>query len=117
MYINLVGTYLILTITCLAGIIAYGVYYQCDVIASNRIVKGEELLPRLVMDLLSEYPGLPGLFVAAVYSAALSTISSGLNSLATVCLKDFIQPFYKTHPMSEQRATHISKILGTINIK
>jgi Na+/pantothenate symporter len=39
------------------------------------------------MDLLGDYNGLPGLFVACVYSAALSTISSGLNSLAAVCLK------------------------------
>ena len=64
------------------------------------------------MDLLGSYPGVPGLFVACVYSAALSTVSSGLNSLATVCLKDFIQPFYKNNQLSEKRLTNISKFLG-----
>lgn len=63
------------------------------------------------MDLLGSYPGVPGLFVACVYSAALSTVSSGLNSLAAVCLKDFIQPYYQ---FSEKRATNITKILGRL---
>jgi sodium-coupled monocarboxylate transporter 8/12 len=112
MYINLFGTWLVLTILCLAGLIAYGVYHECDLISSKLVIKGEEILPRMVMDLLADMPGLPGLFVAAVYSAALSTISSGLNSLATVCLKDFIQPFYVNYPMTETRATNISKIIG-----
>lgn len=67
------------------------------------------------MDLLGSYPGVPGLFVACVYSAALSTVSSGLNSLATVCLKDFIQPFYKNNQLSEKRLTNISKFLGKKN--
>ncbi len=61
------------------------------------------------MDLLGNYPGVPGLFVACVYSAALSTVSSGLNSLAAVCLKDFIQPYYQ---MNERRATNVTKLLG-----
>jgi Na+/proline symporter len=61
------------------------------------------------MDLLGSYPGVPGLFVACVYSAALSTVSSGLNSLAAVCLKDFIQPYYQ---MNERRATNVTKLLG-----
>lgn len=30
-----------------------------------------ELMPYLVMDILGDYPGLPGLFVAAAYSGSL----------------------------------------------
>ena len=71
MYINLIGTYLILTILCLTGLIAYAVYYKCDLISNKTITRGEELIPYLVMDLLYDFPGVPGLFVSAVYSAAL----------------------------------------------
>ncbi len=72
------------------------------------------MLPYMVMDLLYELPGLPGLFIACVYSAALSTVSSGLNSLAAVFLKDFIVPYYahKKMILTERWATSLSKFIG-----
>ena len=71
MYINLVATLSILTLTCMTGVIAYAVYYECDILSAGKVSKGEQILPYLVMDLLSELPGVPGLFVACVYSATL----------------------------------------------
>lgn len=42
------------------------------------------------MDTMREYPGVPGLFVACVFSASLSTLSSGFNALSTVTWDDFM---------------------------
>ena len=39
------------------------------------------------LQVMKDYPGVPGLFVAGVFSGALSTVSSGLNSLAAVTLR------------------------------
>ncbi|GCC39961.1 hypothetical protein chiPu_0023671, partial [Chiloscyllium punctatum] len=50
------------------------------------------LLPYLVMDILRDYPGVPGLFVAAAYSGTLSTVSSSINALAAVTVADIIIP-------------------------
>jgi sodium-dependent multivitamin transporter 6 len=61
------------------------------------------------MDILHEYNGLPGLFIACIYSAAISTLSSGLNSLAAVILHDFIYPFHSN--LSEAFSIRLSKIL------
>uniref|UniRef100_A0A8C9ZLN7 Sodium-dependent multivitamin transporter n=1 Tax=Sander lucioperca TaxID=283035 RepID=A0A8C9ZLN7_SANLU len=55
-------------------------------------------------------PGLPGLFIACLFSAALSTISSAFNSLATVTMEDLIKPHFPT--MTEARATLLSKVLA-----
>lgn len=41
------------------------------------------------MQVMGDIPCIPGLFVAGVFSGALSTVSSGLNSLAAVVLQDF----------------------------
>lgn len=52
-------------------------------------------MPLYVMDTLSGYPGVPGLFVAGIFSAGLSTISATVNSLAAVILEDYIKPLWR----------------------
>lgn len=42
-----------------------------------------------------------------------STVSSVLNSLAAICLEDFVRPFCLPH-MSDARATNVSKILAVL---
>lgn len=44
------------------------------------------------MDIFKNLPGMPGLFVAGIFSAALSSLSSALNSLTAIALEDFIKP-------------------------
>lgn len=41
------------------------------------------------MEVLGDFPGMPGLFVAGIFSAALSSLSTGLNSMAAIVLEDF----------------------------
>ncbi|KAK3575838.1 hypothetical protein CHS0354_019087, partial [Potamilus streckersoni] len=62
------------------------------------------------MDLLHEYPGLPGLFVACLFSGALSSISSMMNSLATVTWEDFLKLKFSNVP--DERATLVTKFLA-----
>ncbi|KAK7501550.1 hypothetical protein BaRGS_00007354, partial [Batillaria attramentaria] len=51
------------------------------------------LLPLFVMDILADYPSVPGIFVACVASGSLSTLSSGFNALSAVTMKDFVLPY------------------------
>ncbi|XP_014673011.1 PREDICTED: sodium-coupled monocarboxylate transporter 1-like [Priapulus caudatus] len=74
-----------------------------------------DIVPVFAIEMLSVVNGASGLFVAACYSAALSTVSSGVNSLAAVFLFDFIQPQYALkhgHAMSQVTATRVSKWLA-----
>jgi len=51
--------------------------------------------------ILSEVPaGLKGLLTAGVVAAAISTLNSGLNSMASVLIKDFYQPWRETRSMA-----------------
>lgn len=95
------------------------------------------MMPQYVMDTMSNIPGLPGLFVAGeffslsilcgrwlviyfflsskgIFSAGLSTISAGLNSLAVVTLEDYVKPAYAVYSkiqLTEAKSIVLGKIL------
>ncbi|XP_055606677.1 sodium-coupled monocarboxylate transporter 1-like [Uranotaenia lowii] len=101
----IVGTLFLLGLCCYSGLLIYAKYYDCDPLTTKLAKAKDQLLPLLVMDTLGDFPGLPGLFVAGVFSAALSSLSTGLNSMSAVVLEDFFKPF-SNRPLSE-RATAI----------
>lgn len=112
-WINLPGLSLLLTITSLAGLVIYAKYHGCDPRTAGLIQAPDQLFPLFVMDTLGFLPGMPGLFVAGIFSGALSTVSSGVNSLAAVTLEDLIKAYIKPD-ISELWATRITKILALV---
>ena len=48
------------------------------------------ILPFYIMRMLP--PGISGLMVTAIFAAAMSSVDSGINSLATVIVNDWIEP-------------------------
>ncbi|XP_071107715.1 sodium-coupled monocarboxylate transporter 1-like [Haliotis cracherodii] len=113
MWINFPGLCFILYICCLIGIVIYAFYSTCDPISFKLVSASDQLLPLFVMDVLGDITGLPGLFVACIFSGALSTVSSGLNSLAAVLLEDVVKS-YIAKDLTEERATLISKIIALV---
>ncbi|KAK3582997.1 hypothetical protein CHS0354_005637 [Potamilus streckersoni] len=113
LWLNFPGLCVILFLSCLVGIVMYAFYSTCDPISFKLVMASDQLYPLFVMDVLSHVPGVPGLFVACIFSGTLSTISSGLNSLATVTLQDFVKP-YISSSLSEKRATNFTKIMALV---
>ncbi|XP_049855023.1 sodium-coupled monocarboxylate transporter 1-like [Schistocerca gregaria] len=74
------------------GLLVYSLYYDCDPLMSKAIQRPDQLLPHYVMQVASHVPMLPGLYVAGVFSAALSSMSSAMNALAGTIYEDFVQP-------------------------
>jgi len=110
---NVLGIGSLLLICAYGGLVMYALYHDCDPITTQQVDKKDQLFPLFVMQVMGDYPGVPGLFVAGVFSGALSTVSSGLNSLAAVCLRDFIETGCGIY-MTEQRATYVTKALAII---
>ncbi|XP_071876026.1 sodium-coupled monocarboxylate transporter 1 isoform X1 [Bombus fervidus] len=105
----IVGVLILIGICGYAGMLIYAWYHECDPLTTKLAGAKDQLLPLLVMNILNEFPGLPGLFVAGVFSAALSSLSTGLNSMAAVVLEDFVKPFRKT-PLSPRAADILLKL-------
>eukprot|EP00092_Neocalanus_flemingeri_P020321 GFUD01022011.1.p1 GENE.GFUD01022011.1~~GFUD01022011.1.p1 ORF type:complete len:631 (-),score=155.00 GFUD01022011.1:122-2014(-) len=108
---NVLGIGSLLLICAYAGLVVFAFYHDCDPISTRQVEKKDQLFPLFVMQVMGDYPGVPGLFVAGVFSGALSTVSSGLNSLAAVCLRDFIQSGCNIK-LTEARATFVTKMLA-----
>ena len=69
------------------GIAALGYFSGCDPVKSGQITKYDQMMPFLATELFKNSPGMTGLYIAAAFSATLSTLSTGFNSFATVFFK------------------------------
>nr|XP_008514606.1 PREDICTED: sodium-coupled monocarboxylate transporter 1 [Equus przewalskii] len=107
LYINLLGLWVILVCSVLCGLALYSRYHDCDPWTAKKISAPDQLMPYLVLDILQDYPGLPGLFVACAYSGTLSTVSSSINALAAVTVEDLIKPHFR--PLSERSLSWVSQ--------
>ncbi|KAK4292859.1 hypothetical protein Pmani_034402 [Petrolisthes manimaculis] len=82
--------FVLYSLAAFAGLVLFATYEGCDPLAAGLITKKDQILPFFVMDRLSTIPGLPGLFVACIFSGALSTISSAVSSQAAVTWEDWL---------------------------
>lgn len=71
---------------------------------------GDRVFPHFISDKLP--PGLTGLLVAAIFAAAMSTVSTSLNSSATLIMNDFYKRFI--NPEASEKSAMKSLYLGTI---
>ncbi|NXK95843.1 SC5A8 protein, partial [Formicarius rufipectus] len=106
LYINLLGLWAILACATLCGMSLYSIYKDCDPWMAKQVSALDQLMPYLVLDILHDFPGVPGLFVASAYSGTLSTVSSSINALAAVTVEDLIKPYFTS--LSEKKLSRIS---------
>ena len=91
----------------------------CDPLTANWVGSSDQMVPYLALDLFQNLPGLSGLYIAGAYCGALSTVSSGINSMATVIVTDFMRPILqenKTERFYLWTAKILSVILGLSSI-
>ena len=103
------GMLLISILSCMSAIVMVAYYRDCDPLKSGRVRSRNELFPLLVLDTLSQYPGLTGLVLASLFSGALSTISSGLGGVSAVFTEDLIKPLWP-RPLSGKAQLYVSKV-------
>lgn len=117
LWLNFPGLVLIMTLVCMIGVVMFAFYSECHPVAIKLISRNDQLLPLFVMDILGRFEGLPGVFIACVFSGGLSTISSGLTAMSAVLLEDFFKPIGKyccKTDIFEEHGIAVSKLLVLI---
>jgi SSS family solute:Na+ symporter len=70
----------------------------------------DTLFPRFIVTVLP--PGITGLVIAGLLAAAMSSLSSGVNSSSAVIAVDFIDRFRRRAPLNEQQNLRRTKIIS-----
>ncbi|KAJ0183865.1 hypothetical protein K1T71_000288 [Dendrolimus kikuchii] len=112
-FIMAAGIFTIVSLCCYTGLVIYATFADCDPLTTEAIKKSDQLLPYFVMTITGSIPALPGIFMSGVFSAALSSMSTGLNSMCGVIFEDLIRPAYNK-PISEKTASFIMKIIVVV---
>ncbi|MBQ3722199.1 MAG: sodium/solute symporter [Bacteroidales bacterium] len=79
---------------------------------TNIIDDADTLFPRFI--LVGLPAGLTGLIAAALMAAAMSSLSSGLNSSATVILEDIIKPYARRRVPDEKKDLRSIKLVSLL---
>ncbi|XP_067657013.1 sodium-coupled monocarboxylate transporter 2-like isoform X3 [Haliotis asinina] len=94
--IFIVSTYIICV--CFMGIVAYSYFATigCDPFKAGILTNSNQVMPYFVMKIFEDFPGMAGIYLATIFSGALSTISSITNGLAANTIEDLLKgPFEK----------------------
>lgn len=107
----LVGSALVVMIQfslfLLIGLLLWS-YYNGATMPELGLSRADEVFPKYIVEDLPA--GVSGLLLAGIIAAAMSTLSSTVNSLASSSLMDIVQRFIKT-PLDEARSLLVSRML------
>ncbi|ROT70991.1 hypothetical protein C7M84_010692 [Penaeus vannamei] len=111
LWINMAGLFVLMISCAFGGLVIFARYWDCDPISAGVVSSADQLMPLFVMDILAA--GGPAGSSCGDLRRALSTVSSGMNSLAAIVLEDFLKNgCYKT--ISERASTVASKLLSLL---
>ncbi|XP_069699578.1 sodium-coupled monocarboxylate transporter 2-like [Periplaneta americana] len=112
--ISCLGVVILWSLACFSGLVIYSKYYECDPLKAKVIQRPDQIFPYYVMDVCASIPGLSGLFVAGVFSATLSTMSSSLNSMGATVYEDFVKPCLRSN-VTDKMANNIIKLIVALS--
>ncbi|MCG6189338.1 sodium:solute symporter [Maribellus maritimus] len=72
---------------------------------------GDKVFPHFIVNGMPR--GITGLLIAAIFAAGMSTVSTSINSTATIILSDYYQRYFEknTNDKSEMKVLYISSIV------
>lgn len=91
------------------GLAMFTFYYDCDPFTLGDVQKFDQMLPYFIKDLFQNIPGLVGILVSAICSAAISSVSSGINAFSLISHKEVIHIIGKD--LTSKQELIVTKIL------
>jgi len=112
---NVIGGMVVSSILILVGLAVLGFYQQHSSLFPENLslkTQGDRLFPFFVSHFLPV--GFPGLIIAGMLAAAMSSLSSGINSAITVISKDFIDTLAPSARRTDRDRIVTARVLAGI---
>ncbi|MBS3819791.1 sodium:solute symporter [bacterium] len=95
------------------GLLLYG-FYSGQPPSQLGLVSADEVFTKFIVEEMP--PGVSGLIIAAVFAAAMSTLSSSINSLASSTTMDIYKPYWgkNNSPQKDLKVSRVMTILWGI---
>lgn len=65
--IYVIGIIIMICLCCYNGLLLFATYHDCDPLTTKLATAKDQMMPLLVMEILKDLPGLPGLFIAVSF--------------------------------------------------
>ena len=105
--VNSLNDLFIVSLLLFLGIGMYA-FYQIHPDQILNSIEGDKVLPFYIIHNLPN--GVSGLLITAIFAAAMSSMDSGINSLSTVIVNDFIKPL-RRKTVSEHHDVNLARTL------
>ncbi|XP_048249789.1 sodium-dependent multivitamin transporter-like [Haliotis rufescens] len=94
------------------GVVAYSYYtvQGCDPFKAGYLKNRNQLVPYFMMEIFNGFPGMTGLFLATIFSAGLSSVSSVINGLAANTIEDLLRPVFDRYNTTEKGKIFTAKM-------
>ncbi|KAL7648440.1 UNVERIFIED_CONTAM: hypothetical protein RMT77_000346 [Armadillidium vulgare] len=117
-YLAIVGILLLRGFINFSGLVIFANYATCDPLTKNptsRQRSNIEVVVIYVLEHLTGIPGLAGLFVASIYAAVLSSVSTQVNSLTALLWEDFLKEVSYFRDLSDVKTARFQKVIVILN--
>jgi SSS family transporter len=111
--LNIPGIFLIMSLCCFNGLILYATYYSCDPLTARKdvIKSSNQLIGFYVLNDLQFFPGFAGLFLGSIFCGALSSVSSYLNSQASIIWNDFFKVYSFFNSLNDSKSLLANQLI------
>ncbi|KAJ8049496.1 Sodium/iodide cotransporter [Holothuria leucospilota] len=94
------------------GLAMFTFYADCDPFTLGIVQKFDQMVPYFIMDLFQSIPGFIGILTSAIFSAAISSVSSGINALSLMFHKEVLHLIGKD--LTPKQELTVAKILAGV---
>lgn len=109
-FFNAFSDLIIVSLLLFVGLGLFAYYHSFPGELSKELT-GDSMLPFYIIHVLP--PGVSGLLITAIFAAAMSSMDSGINSMTTVLINDFVRPLRKQE-QSEHHDVRLARLLTLV---